>query len=211
MPSNDRSRKSNKRAANIWIKKKASRFKGFDALRDLEKSAVSNYILASESLDDYQNGIKPSLGRKSKAKSIVAYLWTIMGIAMFLLLKNEQKYYLMFGVPFFLFPNPRILIILAILIGSVVVATRMIVLYCEENNMIGGAAMIIKVLSSEEKGHLNAKYIAKLSWQVELFCSYSIKLLPKFTFLLQNTINLILFHEFLSPVSCWNVSNKLSA
>ena len=65
--------------------------------------------------------------------------------------------------------------------------------------MIDGIAITMKSLSSEEKGKLNDKYITKLSWQVELFCSYSIKLIARFL----NFATIVIFlglsiHDFIN-------------
>ena len=119
------------RAKRIWSERK-SRFKECDAFNDIEGLLVNSYMIASESFDDMNDGIKPSLSRRVKAWSVIALLCLMVAIESIAIYWDDQDHYTMLGIACSLIPFPRFIIIALVLIFSIAIASRIIFLICEK-------------------------------------------------------------------------------
>src|SRR2546427_88595 len=63
------------RRAMVAFNRRRERFTTTQGLNDMEKCAVNNYMIASSSIDDHINGIKPSRGRVMKSWSEILWLF----------------------------------------------------------------------------------------------------------------------------------------
>jgi len=104
----------------------------------MEGFLVNGYMIASESFDDMNNGIKPSLIRRVKAWSVIALMCLMTAIVSIAIYWDDQEHYKMLGIPSSLIPFPRFIIIAIVLIFAPLTVGRIIVLIGEKEGILSG-------------------------------------------------------------------------
>src|SRR2546426_473453 len=90
-----------KRIIQTWQNARR-RFDTLEAIRDVERRSVRSCLIASASIDDYLDGVKPSSRRTFMAWTWVYAFWFFFFTVLFVIYIDVPFIYLLLGFPAYL-------------------------------------------------------------------------------------------------------------